>query len=184
MNLSIQKNESLGRWAQVSSAQGVQLVRVVSASDTNSYTVQAVEFDEEGALQDSLTQECAAVNVAELASSPGQVATGTVAVAIDVEGQWVMFVPAASSAVFPARVMAAAGQAVYTVIEQSMTGATGFANKTGAVAVAACNVAELNVGSGQAVDVGTLVMVLSVMDTGNPPTLRYVFDRPVYAKYL
>jgi hypothetical protein len=74
------------------------------------------------------------------------------------------------------RVAAAATGAQYTVIEQVANGA-GFVDKPGASNITATNMAEATVGPGGAVDANTRVLVCSF--GGN-----YVFDHPVYAKYL
>jgi hypothetical protein len=90
----------------------------------------------------------------------------------------------AGSSTFPAKVAAAVSGAAYTVREQSCTGAGIFADKSGAQLVTAHNLAELSLGPGGAVPTSSIVLILSISDTGNPPTTRYVFDHPVYAKYL
>jgi hypothetical protein len=46
------------------------------------------------------------------------------------------------------------------------------------------NLSELSLGPGAAVPVGQIVVVLATTDTGSPPTVRYHFDHPMYAKYL
>jgi len=46
------------------------------------------------------------------------------------------------------------------------------------------NLAELTLGCGAAVDDGAIVVVSRLTDSGTPSTERYVFDHPVYAKYL
>jgi hypothetical protein len=74
------------------------------------------------------------------------------------------------------RVVAAATGAQYTVIEQVANGA-GFVDKPSASNITATNMAEATVGPGGAVDANTRVLVCNF--GGN-----YVFDHPVYAKYL
>jgi len=87
--------------------------------------------------------------------------------------------------IFPARIVApAAGAGNYTVREQVISAEGGFSDKPGAANLTATNLAELSLGAGAAVDDDTIVLVLTVADTGSPPTLRYVFDHPAYAKYL
>ena len=88
----------------------------------------------------------------------------------------------AGASVFPAKVVAAVSGAAYTVREQSCTGAGTFADKSGTSNVTAYNLAELSLGPGGAVAVGTIVLATAITDTGN--TTRYIFDHPVYAKYL
>ncbi|GAH27073.1 unnamed protein product, partial [marine sediment metagenome] len=113
----------------------------------------------------------------------GQVPPDTDAVALDVEGRWVVFVRP-PGAVFPGKVTGSGGDAAYTVLEQVVTGPGTFADKEDAVAVTAHNLAELSLGPGAAVDTGTIVMVATLLDNDEPPNLRYVFDHPAYAKYL
>jgi hypothetical protein len=83
--------------------------------------------------------------------------------------------PSAAS-VMLCRVVAAATGAQYTVIEQVANGA-GFVDKPSASNITATNMAEATVGPGGAVDANTRVLVCNF--GGN-----YVFDHPVYAKYL
>ena len=46
------------------------------------------------------------------------------------------------------------------------------------------NLAELSLGTGAAVDTGSVVLVAAVLDQASPPNMRYTFDHPAYAKYL
>ena len=87
-------------------------------------------------------------------------------------------------AAFPARVISADGDAAYTVREQTLSGAGTFTDTAGAADVTAHNLAELSLGPGAAVDVNTLVLVGAYPDNHTPPTVRYLFAHPVYAKYL
>jgi hypothetical protein len=86
--------------------------------------------------------------------------------------------------IFPARIVDAISGAAYSVKEQVCTGAGTFADKSGASALTAYNLAELTLGPGGAVDDNKIVMVMAIEDTGSPPVTRYIFDYPVYAKYL
>ena len=97
---------------------------------------------------------------------------------------WSPAAPDAALVSFPAKVTAALGDEKYTVIEQIIDGDGNFANKPGASGVTARNLAELSLGPGGAVPTGTIVQVTAMVDTGDPPTMRYIFDHPTYAKYL
>ncbi len=177
-------HDALGRLAQAGGAAGVQLVRLIELAAGNRYTARPVEFGDDGETQLVGTDTLEVTNLAEPADGSGSVPEGADAVAVDVEGRWVVFVRQATAATFPARIIAGQGGAAYTVREQAATGAGTFADKGGAADVTAHNLAELSLGPGAAVDDDTIVIVTTLTDTGTPPTLRYVFDHPVYAKYL
>ena len=84
----------------------------------------------------------------------------------------------------PAKIVSGGSGGVYVVREQIATGAGTFADKSGTSDFTAYNLAELTLGPGGAVDVGQIVLVTCQTDNGNPPTVRYFFDHPAYAKYL
>ena len=110
------------------------------------------------------------------------IAAGTDAIAVDIEGRWVVFIrPAPGAAMFPARVVSAEGSAVYTVREQAVGEGGSLEDKEGAADILATSLAELSLGGGTAVDVDTIVLVMAVPAAG---ATRYFFDHPVYAKYL
>jgi hypothetical protein len=88
-----------------------------------------------------------------------------------------------SSGGFVAKVISSVGGARYTVREQAFVSG-GYHDKSGASDVSADNLAELTLGSGAAVDAGTFVLVTGIPDGDNPSALHYVFDHPLYAKYL
>lgn len=178
--------DALGRWAQASSSQVAQLVRLLAPESGNRYTAEPIAFTSSGQTEPPGGPTRTVTNLAEPSDGPGQVPANTDALAIDVGGRWVVFVRQSSSGsgVFAARVIAALGGSGYTVREQSGGSGGTWADAPGALLVAANNLAEMSLGPGAAVDVGTLVMVTGLTDGGTPPTLRYVFDHPVYAKYL
>jgi hypothetical protein len=181
-------HDSLYRLGQVGQAWGVQLVRIVELVADNRYTAVPIEFASDGDTQEAEEGTLTVTNLAEPADQPGEVPADTEAVALDVEGRWIVFLKpqpsAGGSSTFPAKVLEALGSAAYSVLEQVCTGAGSFANKSGAQAVTAHNLAELSLGPGAAVDDGTIVLVTVLTDTGQPPTVRFVFDHPAYAKYL
>ena len=180
--------DALYRLAQVGERMGVQLVRIVSHQSGNRYTAKPIEFAGSGQTQQADTYTLSVTNLAEPADSSGEVPDDSDVVALDVEGRWVIFVRQAESqtgaAAFPAKVIEALDDDAYSVREQVIDDEGQFSNKPGAATVTALNLAELSLGPGAAVDDDTIVLVTSILDTGDPPTLRYVFDHPAYAKYL
>ncbi|MFA6133392.1 MAG: hypothetical protein WC869_05170 [Phycisphaerae bacterium] len=185
MTAKIAFHDSLYRLSQVGEGMGVCLVRLLSVSQHNRYTARAVEFASGGATQFASDETITVTNLAEPADQDGQVPADTEAVALDVEGRWVVFVRqggSGQSSMFPAKVVAAISGAAYSVREQSCTGAGTFGDKSGTSNVTAYNLAELSLGPGAAVAVGVIVLATAITDTGS--TTRYVFDHPAYAKYL
>lgn len=176
-------HDAISRLAQAGSACGVQLVRLKAVQGQNRYAAEAVEFASDGTTQPAGAESMEVVNLGEPADQAGQLTAGTEAVALDVEGRWVVFVrPAApgGSSVFPARVVSAQNNATYVVIEQDV-GVGGLADKNGASQLYARNLAELSLGTGAAVDVGAIVLVLTM---GSGAGATYWFDHPAYAKYM
>jgi hypothetical protein len=188
MTRTVPFHDSLYRLGQVGQAWGVQLVRIAELLEDNRYTAVPIEFASDGTTQEADQSTLTVTNLAEPADQPGEVPADTEAVAIDVEGRWIVFLrqePAAGpSATFPAKVVASLNGSAYSVREQVCTGAGSFTDKSGAPLVTAHNLAELSLGPGAAVDDGTIVLVTVLTDTGNPPEPRYVFGHPAYAKYL
>jgi len=183
MTTTIPYHDGLSHLAQGGSPAGVQLIRITQADQYNRYTARPVEFDEQGRTTFADEATFTVTNLAEPADEAGQVPEGTEAIAIDVEGRWVIFLRQVAP-VFPARIVGSQGGASYTVREQVIDPQGAFADRTGTSDVAARNLAELSLGPGAAVDVGTIVLVTALVDGASPPTVRYVFDHPAYAKYL
>lgn len=173
-------HDSLYRLVQVGSELGVQLVQLTQPKAGNVYLAKPVEFDPDGAVITADERIFSVTNLAEPADAPGTVPAGTNAVALDVEGRWVIFVRLAPSAVFPAKIIASAGGSLYTVREQIPSGPGSFADKS-AIEITACNLAEISLGPGAAVNVNAIVMVHRVAQDS---VVRYYFDHPAYAKYL
>ncbi len=174
--------DRLGRYARVAPAPGVQPVRVQSLDADNVYLALPLEFDAAGQAVPASTQPLTVTNLAEPADADGVLQAGADALAIDVEGRWVIFVSPPTTGVFAAKVISADGGAAYTVRQQVCTGAGTFTDAAGASDVTAHNLAELSLGPGGAVDVGTVVQATTLADSSGTP--RTVFDHPVYAKYL
>jgi len=175
--------DSLYRLAQIGDTHGMQLVRIAESAGGNRYDAQAVEFTADGTTALAEQRTFQVTNLAEDPASGGALSAGAETVALDVEGRWVVFLQQAQvgAGCFPAKVLSAMGGATYSVIEQSITSEDEFQNAAGATAVSAKNLAESTLGSGTAVDVGTIVLVAML---GSGATAKYVFDHPVYAKYL
>ena len=177
-------HDALSRLVQVGWAHGIKLVCLTELDEANRYTARPVEFDDDGETQTVGTKTLTVTNLAEPSDIDGQVPANTDAVALDVDGRWVVFVRPKVTASFPARIVSSQGSGAYTVREQTVTGAGTFADRSGVSNVTAHNLAELSLGPGAAVDEDAIVVVSIFADTSNPPADRYVFDHPVYAKYL
>ncbi len=176
--------DALGRWAEVSGSKAAQLVRITAHDESNRYTARQVAFNAAGETETVGTETLTVTNLAEPTGADGKVPADTDAVAIDVGGQWIVFIRPVGSAIFPAKVTASQGSAAYTVREQIATGAGTFTDAPGATNLTAHNLAELSLGPGAAVAADTIVLMLTIMDNSTPPTVRYIFDHPAYAKYL
>jgi len=176
--------DSLHRLAQLGQATGVQMVCIKEAGASNRYTAEPVEFNEDGETQSAGAADITVVNLAEPADEDGQLPIGTNAVAIDVEGEWVVLVQAEARQVFAARILYTFGDGLYRVRPQTPVGENTFEDKTGASDINACNVAELNIEETDGVLADTIVIVTALVTDSNPPTIRYAFDHPVEEEYL
>ncbi len=170
--------------AQAGGVRGVQLVRIGEVDSGNCYQARPAEFDSSGELATIDGSTLTVTNIAETPDSAGQVPAGSHACAVDVEGRWIVHLSPPSTSVFPAKVISADGGATYTVREQQISGTDTLSDAAGAVDVPARNLSELTLGPGGAVDVGAIVLVCPRPDAASPATLRYLFDHPVYARYL
>jgi len=184
MSENIPFHDALGRLAQAGATREVQLVRITELDEANRYTARPVEFAEDGSTEFVGTETLTVINLAEPADATGRVHSETDAVAIDVEGRWVVFLDLPGAAIFPVKVVSSQGSAAYTVREQVPTGGGTFADKEGAANITAYNLAELSLGPGAAVDDDTILLVTALADEATPPTVRYYFNHPAYAKYL
>lgn len=182
--MNIPFHDAISRLAQAGKTVGVQLVRVTALQQNNRYTARPIEFDAQGETQFVGEEMLAVTNLAEPANSPGQLPKNTDAVAIDIEGRWIIFVRRQTSSAFPARITGSSGGSSYTALEQVATGSGGFVDKSGAETITVYNLAEGSLGPGAAVETDTIVLVSMFMTNGMPPVAQYVFDHPVYAKYL
>ena len=184
MTISTPFHDSLYHLAQVGAPGGVQLVRIDELEQNNQYSATPIEFDEDGETQAATDQPVIVTNLAEPGDADGQVTANTRAVAIDVEGRWIVHIRPPVAMMFPAKIINSQGSAVYTVREQAFNAQGNLIDKSGVSDVSAKNLAELSLGTGAAVDTGTIVVVAAVLDQASPPNMRYVFDHPAYAKYL
>lgn len=178
--------DALYRLAQIGTTTGMQLVRITELQEGNLYTARAIEFDDNGETQFAEEIDITVTNLGERADVTGQVPAGTDAVALDVEGRWIVFLRQPDSGVsFSAKVVNSQGSAVYTMREQVRDSVSGdFGDKPGTSNFSASNLAELSLGPGAAVDVGTIALTTALFDNDDPPNMYYVFDHPAYAKYL
>ncbi len=177
--------DALYRLAQIGTTTGMQLVRIAELQEGNLYTARAIEFGDNGETQFAEEIDITVTNLGEPADVTGQVPAGTDAVALDVEGRWIVFLRQPDSGVsFPAKVVNSQGSAVYTMREQVRTEQGDFIDKPGTSNFSTSNLAELSLGPGAAVDVGTIALTTALFDNEHPPNLYYVFDHPAYAKYL
>jgi hypothetical protein len=177
-------DDGFGRLVQAGGAGRARLVRITGLDDGNRYTARPIEYGAGGELQFAGSEEWTVTNLAEPADTDGRVEPDTDAVALDVEGRWIVHLTPAGTALFPARIVSSDGGAVYTVRPQTWDSTGDFIDKSQAVDVSAKNLAELSLGPGGAVDDGTVVLVAPLTDDGDPPAVRYVFDHSAYAKYL
>lgn len=177
--------ESLGQLIQPGQGVDIRLVRISSALTANQYQVTELTF-RDGQLTPRTDATWTAINIAEPADQDGTLPAGIDTLAIDRQSQWIICVRPSSitGGSFPARIICADGGASYTVREQLLTPAGAFTDRPGATDLSANNLAELDLGSGGAVDLDSIVRVHLSIDTDSPPTIRYHFDHPCYAKYI
>lgn len=164
---------------------GVRPVRLRSVETLNCYNARLLRADAEGELKLS-ERTLTVVNLAESSSVTGSVPPDTDCLAFDVEGLWVTYVRPgeAGASLFAARVVSAISGASYSVLEQTLESDGDFADADGTSAITAVNLPEQSVGSGGAVEADTIVLITAMADAGTPPTVRYFFSHPPYAKYL
>ena len=175
--------DALHRLAQLGQATGVQLVRVMDLDEGNRYTAEAIEFDSDGDTQSAGAGELTVINLAEPADDDGQLPADTNAVAIDVEGKWVILVRPAGAPVFAGKVLYTLGNCLYRIRPQVPVGENTFADKAGAQDINACNIAELGLVNPLGVDADSIVLVAALTTDSDPPTIRYVFDHPEYNEF-
>lgn len=175
--------DSLRRLAQLGQATGLQLVRIKEQDDGNRYTADAIEFDADDDTQLVDDSQLTVVNLAEPADEDGQLPAGTNAVAVDVEGEWVVLVRPTGTFLFAAQILYTFGNALYRVRPQVPVEENTFTTKSGGQDINACNLAELHLAETLGLDADIIVLVAALTTEGDPPTIRYVFDHPVHDEY-
>ena len=123
MTRTVPFHDSLYRLGQVGPALGVQLVRLVEVVANNRYTAMPIEFASDGSTQQAEEDTLTVTNLAEPADQTGQVPADTEAVALDVEGRWIVFLkpqpaPSAARPRSPPRSSSRWATAAYSVLEQ------------------------------------------------------------------
>lgn len=103
--------DTFARYVQISSSAGVQLVRMTELQEKNIYTARPIEFDEDGQAVFIGQSTMSVVNLGELSDRDGSLHLPVDAVAIDVEGRWVVMVGPADGEVFTVLVVNDGGQA-------------------------------------------------------------------------
>jgi hypothetical protein len=169
---------------QAGGAIAAQLVRIVQAAGGNRYVARPVEFDDTGAAVYAADETLLVTNLAESVTS-STVPAGTDAIAVDVEGRWVIHLKAQTGtpASFFAKILSAVGNGVYCVRPQATSENFTYVDKPDASDVNAQNLAEIGLGTGTAVELNSIVLVTHFASTETTPG-RFVFDRACYAKYL
>jgi hypothetical protein len=157
-----------GRLIHTGSPQQIKRVRLDAAESGNDYSASVVASG-------GHTEIVTVTNLAEPESSGGLLPSGTEAIAMQVGGQWLAFVP--TTAVFVARITAASGAGVYSIREQALAADGTFDDADDAADLTARNLAEIGESPGNALAVNTRIVAVAVVDTASPATLRYVFDR-------
>ncbi|MBI5723181.1 MAG: hypothetical protein HZA50_04425 [Planctomycetes bacterium] len=102
--------DAFARYAQVGSPAGVQLVRLTELQGNNIYVARPIEFDQDGQAVFIGQSTMAVINLAEPAGEDGKLDLSADAVAIDVEGRWVVMAGPADGEVFAVLVENDGGQ--------------------------------------------------------------------------
>ncbi len=177
----------LGRFAQLGQSAGVQLVKLTSHIAGNTYSASVLTLDGEGAIAAAdHTVSLEAINLAEAADSDGQILVDTPAVALDVEGRWVVYVQPDPGRPFVGELLYTSGTGLYGVRPKAPTGQSsptspvGFENH--GMPILATNLAELGM-STLGLEAGRLVIVHAMATADNPPLYYYVFDHPHEEEY-
>jgi hypothetical protein len=151
----------------------IRRVQIAAATSGNEYQATVVRTTD-GA-QPVSAESLQVTNLAEPVDQDGQLSTGTQAIALQVDGQWTVFVPTTS--VFVGRIVTALGAGRYSIREQRYSETGTLDDAPEVAALAATNLAEVDVTPGDGLSPDTRVLVAAVPDTASPPTLHHVFDR-------
>jgi len=172
------------RLVQIGTPSGIQLVRIESALTGNRYQARPIEFDENRHRQFAETKTITVTNLAEPDDGPGNLPPQSDTVAWDVEGRWVIFLSSQGTAAFPAKVISHGVGAAYSVLEQVVDSNGAFTAKSGASNITAVNVAEIGVVASGSPIINRIVMVTKLNSGNVSGSIQYVFNCPVYARYL
>jgi len=164
------------RMAQLGQSTGVQVVSIAGHIENNRYTAIPQQFDSNDRLIDATDATLEVVNLAEPETSGGQVASGIPTVAVDVEGQWVVYARPFDKMCFVAEVASSLGDGVYSVSPMDPTEGDDFTARGGTVN--AINLWEEIGTTFGSVIVGTYVLVSVVEAESDPATIAYVFSHP------
>lgn len=168
---------------QAAGAGKARLVRLTAHVADNRYSACRLELDADGELVES-QDTVEVLNLAEAEIPGGRLEDDFDAIAIDLEGRWVIAVQPAME-LLAARVVANNSGAWYRVQPQTVTAAGTFADDTAAEELLAQNLAERTLGTGGGVDDDEIVLV-KPLDASTATTLAtsWAFEYPVYAKYM
>ncbi len=167
---------------QAASAGKARLVRLCAHVADNRYTASRLDLDADGELVES-SDSIEVLNLAESQIAGGRLVAGFDAIAIDLEGRWVIAVQPAMEFI-PARIVAHNSGAWYTTQPQRVNASGAFSDDTNQDELLAMNLAERTLGSGGGVDDDEIIL-LKPLDASSESTLAtcWTFDHPVYAKY-
>jgi len=171
---------ALHRLAQLGRETGIQLVRITSLEAGNRYTARPVQFDEQGETEYASTHTLSITNLAELPDETGQLPEGAEAIAVDVEGRWVIHVQPEERTLFAAKVLYTFGDGRYRVRPQVPTGEKTFADDPSFGDLTAVNVFELGNPVEFGIESDTIVLVASLKDNAEPPTIQYAFSHATF----
>ncbi len=179
--------DMLGRFAQLGQSSGVQLVKLTSHLVGNVYGASVRTLDGEGDIVAAdHTVSLEVINLAEAEDSDGQVPSDTPAVAVDLDGRWVVYVQTHPDQPFVGELLYTSGTGLYGVRPQAPTGQSsptspvGFENH--GMPIMATNLAELGM-STLGLEAGRMVIVHCVATADTPPLYHYVFDHPHEEEY-
>lgn len=175
--------DAIGRFSQAGGIAGVLLVRIKSHETSNRYKAAILEMNSSWSLSEVAgADQIDVMNVCE-SDDDEHVDNDTDAVAIDVEGRWIVFIRKATGGalLIPAKVVSSSGGASYELELLGLGEDSEFAATE--TTVSATNLAEMNLGPGGAVDIDSIVL-LTEIKSSDGGSGQYFFDHPTYAKYL
>jgi hypothetical protein len=177
----------LGRFAQLGQSAGVRLVKLTSHVAGNVYEASVLTLDSQGGIMAAAhTTTLEVINLAEAEDSDGQIVTDTPAVAVDIEGRWVVYVQTHPNDPFVGELLYTSGTGLYGVRPQAPTGQSSPTSpvdfENNGATIMATNLAELGM-STLGLETGRKVIIHAVPSTDTPPVYHYVFDHPHEEEY-